>query len=70
MDKAVNRVLWTLQTTARKIKEDAKDKIFLPYSLQKKNVQGWGWLLQDKIVMEHWGYIRVDNNPEEAQSLL
>ena len=47
------------------MKEDDKDKIFLPYFSTKKDGTGLGLAIANKIVMEHRGYIRVrDNNPK------
>ena len=50
MDKAANRVFMDIADDGPGMKEDDKDKIFLPISLQKKDGTGLGWLLQTKLL--------------------
>ncbi|MBI3378304.1 MAG: HAMP domain-containing protein [Nitrospirae bacterium] len=65
MDKAANRVFMDIADDGPGMKEDDKDKIFLPYFSTKKDGTGLGLAIANKIVMEHRGYIRVrDNNPK------
>ncbi|MBA3070786.1 MAG: GHKL domain-containing protein, partial [Nitrospirae bacterium] len=65
MDKAANRVFMDIADDGPGMKEDDKDKIFLPYFSTKKDGTGLGLAIANKIVMEHRGYIRVrDNKPK------
>jgi two-component system nitrogen regulation sensor histidine kinase NtrY len=65
MDKAANRVFMDIADDGPGMKEDDKDKIFLPYFSTKKDGTGLGLAIANKIVMEHRGYIRVrDNSPK------
>ena len=50
MDKAANRVFMDIADDGPGMKEDDKDKIFLPYFSTKRTAQGWGWLLQTKLL--------------------
>ena len=65
MDKPANRVFMDIADDGPGMKEDDKDKIFLPYFSTKKDGTGLGLAIANKIVMEHRGYIRVrDNSPK------
>jgi len=65
IDKPTNRVFMDIADDGPGMKEDDKDKIFLPYFSTKKDGTGLGLAIANKIVMEHRGYIRVrDNNPK------
>ncbi|RJQ40614.1 MAG: HAMP domain-containing protein [Nitrospiraceae bacterium] len=65
MDKAANRFFTDIADDGPGMKEEDKDKIFLPYFSTKKDGTGLGLAIANKIVMEHRGYIRVrDNNPK------
>lgn len=65
MDRAANRVFMDIADDGPGMKEDDKDKIFLPYFSTKKDGTGLGLAIANKIVMEHRGYIRVrDNSPK------
>lgn len=65
VDKSANRVFIDIADDGPGMKEDDKDKIFLPYFSTKKDGTGLGLAIANKIVMEHRGYIRVrDNNPK------
>lgn len=65
MDKAANRVFMDIADDGPGMKEDDKDKIFLPYFSTRKDGTGLGLAIANKIVMEHRGYIRVrDNSPK------
>ena len=65
MDKPANRVFMDIADDGPGMKEEDKDKIFLPYFSTKKDGTGLGLAIANKIVMEHRGYIRVrDNNPK------
>ena len=46
------------------IRDDAKEKLFLPYFSTKKDGTGLGLAIANRIIKEHGGYIRVrDNEP-------
>lgn len=65
MDKSANRVFMDIADDGPGMKEEDKDKIFLPYFSTKKDGTGLGLAIANKIVMEHRGYIRVrDNSPK------
>lgn len=65
MDKPANRVFMDIADDGPGMKENDKDKIFLPYFSTKKDGTGLGLAIANKIVMEHRGYIRVrDNSPK------
>ncbi|OGW80230.1 MAG: hypothetical protein A3J81_02340 [Nitrospirae bacterium RIFOXYB2_FULL_43_5] len=65
MDKPANRIFMDIADDGPGMKEDDKDKIFLPYFSTKKDGTGLGLAIANKIVMEHRGYIRVrDNSPK------
>jgi two-component system nitrogen regulation sensor histidine kinase NtrY len=65
MDKPANRVFMDIADDGPGMKEEDKDKIFLPYFSTKKDGTGLGLAIANKIVMEHRGYIRVrDNSPK------
>lgn len=65
MDKAANRIFMDIADDGPGMKENDKDKIFLPYFSTKKDGTGLGLAIANKIVMEHRGYIRVrDNSPK------
>ncbi|MDZ4383279.1 MAG: ATP-binding protein, partial [Thermodesulfovibrionia bacterium] len=44
------------------IKEEEKDKLFLPYFSTKKDGTGLGLAIVSTIISKHRGYIRVKNN--------
>jgi len=65
MNKTANRVIIDIADDGPGMKEEDKDKIFLPYFSTKKDGTGLGLAIANKIVMEHTGYIRVkDNSPK------
>ncbi|MBI5025948.1 MAG: HAMP domain-containing protein [Nitrospirae bacterium] len=53
------------------IKEEDKDKLFLPYFSTKKGGTGLGLAMVNRIITEHRGYIRVkDNEPEGTRFII
>ncbi|MBI5196759.1 MAG: HAMP domain-containing protein [Nitrospirae bacterium] len=53
------------------IKNEDKDKLFLPYFSTKEEGTGLGLAIVDKIISRHRGYIRVkDNKPKGTQFII
>ncbi|HCC68985.1 MAG TPA: hypothetical protein DEP99_03760 [Nitrospiraceae bacterium] len=53
------------------IKEEDKDKLFLPYFSTKKGGTGLGLAMVNRIITEHRGYIRVkDNEPKGSRFII
>lgn len=53
------------------IKEEDKDKLFLPYFSTKKEGTGLGLAIVQRIITEHRGHIRVkDNEPKGTQFII
>jgi two-component system nitrogen regulation sensor histidine kinase NtrY len=44
------------------IPPDDKDKLFLPYFSTKKRGTGLGLAIVNRIISDHHGYIRVEDN--------
>ena len=64
-DKTSNRVFIDIADDGPGMKEEDKEKIFLPYFSTKKGGTGLGLAIANKIVTEHRGYIRLrDNAPK------
>ncbi|HWR59565.1 MAG TPA: ATP-binding protein [Thermodesulfovibrionales bacterium] len=63
-DAASNRVFIDVADNGPGIREDDKDKLFLPYFSTKDGGTGLGLAIASKIIKEHMGYLRVrDNEP-------
>lgn len=53
------------------IKDEDKDKLFLPYFSTKKEGTGLGLAIVDRIIAAHRGYIRIkDNEPRGTQFII
>lgn len=53
------------------IKDEDKDKLFLPYFSTKKEGTGLGLAIVDRIIGAHRGYIRIkDNEPKGTQFII
>lgn len=64
-DKTSNRVFIDIEDDGPGMREEDKEKIFLPYFSTKKGGTGLGLAIANKIVTEHRGYIRLrDNAPK------
>lgn len=64
-DKTSNRVFIDIADDGPGMREEDKEKIFLPYFSTKKGGTGLGLAIANKIVTEHRGYISLrDNSPE------
>ena len=63
-DTAANRAYVEIADNGPGIRDEDKEKLFLPYFSTKKDGTGLGLAIAYRIVKEHKGYIRVrDNNP-------
>jgi two-component system nitrogen regulation sensor histidine kinase NtrY len=63
-DIAANRVYIDVADNGPGIKEEDKEKLFLPYFSTKDGGRGLGLAIASKIIKEHMGYLRVrDNEP-------
>ncbi|MEW6163005.1 MAG: ATP-binding protein [Nitrospirota bacterium] len=59
-----NRAYINIADNGPGIKDEDKEKLFLPYFSTKKNGTGLGLAIASRIITEHRGYIRVrDNEP-------
>ena len=64
-DKTSNRVFIDIADDGPGMREEDKERIFLPYFSTKKGGTGLGLAIANKIVTEHRGYIRLrDNAPK------
>lgn len=64
-DKTSNRVFIDIADDGPGMREEDKEKIFLPYFSTKKGGTGLGLAIANKIVTEHRGYIMLrDNAPK------
>jgi two-component system nitrogen regulation sensor histidine kinase NtrY len=53
------------------IKEEDRDKLFLPYFSTKKEGMGLGLAIVSTIISKHRGYIRVkDNEPKGSNFII
>ena len=63
-DIRANRVRIAIADNGPGIRDEDKEKLFLPYFSTKKDGTGLGLAIASKVVTEHRGYIRItDNNP-------
>jgi two-component system nitrogen regulation sensor histidine kinase NtrY len=61
---ALNRVFIDIADDGPGIREEDKDKLFMPYFSTKRDGTGLGLAIASRVVAEHRGYIRVkDNKP-------
>lgn len=64
VDATENRVLIDIADNGPGIREEDKEKLFLPYFSTKRGGTGLGLAIANKIIREHMGYLRVrDNSP-------
>lgn len=61
-DITLNRVFIDVADNGPGIKEEDKEKLFLPYFSTKKGGTGLGLAIADRVVTEHMGYLRVRDN--------
>lgn len=63
-DVLSNRVYVDIQDNGPSIREEDKEKLFLPYFSTKKDGTGLGLAIVSRVITEHRGYIRIrDNKP-------
>lgn len=63
-DIAVNKAYISIADDGPGIKDEDKEKLFLPYFSTKKDGTGLGLAIASRIIAEHRGYIRIrDNKP-------
>ncbi|MDA8085003.1 MAG: ATP-binding protein [Nitrospiraceae bacterium] len=64
-ERAANRVFVEIADDGPGIREEDREKLFLPYFSTKKDGTGLGLAIASKIITEHRGYIRIgDNTPQ------
>ncbi len=63
-DVALNRIYIDIADNGSGIREEDKEKLFLPYFSTKRDGTGLGLAIASRVITEHRGYIRVrDNKP-------
>jgi two-component system nitrogen regulation sensor histidine kinase NtrY len=62
VDPSANRVFIDVADNGPGIKDEDKEKLFLPYFSTKKEGTGLGLAIASKIIREHMGYLRVRDN--------
>lgn len=63
-DVPLNKAIISIADDGPGIKNEDKDKLFLPYFSARKNGTGLGLTIASRIITEHRGYIRIkDNKP-------
>lgn len=64
-EKSLNRSYIEIADNGPGIRDEDKEKLFLPYFSTKKTGTGLGLAIANRIIKEHGGFIRVrDNEPE------
>jgi two-component system nitrogen regulation sensor histidine kinase NtrY len=62
MDVPANRIFIDMADNGPGIKDEDKEKLFLPYFSTKKEGTGLGLAIANRIIREHMGYLRVRDN--------
>lgn len=62
LDRDSNRVFIDVADDGPGIKEEDKEKLFLPYFSTKSGGTGLGLAIASKIIREHMGFLRVNDN--------
>jgi len=62
LDAPANRVFIDVADDGPGIREEDKEKLFLPYFSTKKEGTGLGLAIANRIIREHMGYLRVRDN--------
>lgn len=61
----LNRIFINVADNGPGIRDEDKEKLFLPYFSTKKEGTGLGLAIADRVITEHMGYLRVrDNSPK------
>lgn len=64
-DRAANRVFVEIADDGPGIRDEDREKLFLPYFSTRRDGTGLGLAIASKIITEHRGYIRTrDNEPQ------
>ncbi|TAN39593.1 MAG: HAMP domain-containing protein [Nitrospirae bacterium] len=64
-DLAANRIFVDIADRGPGIREEDRERLFLPYFSTKKDGTGLGLAIASRIITEHRGYIRIrDNKPQ------
>lgn len=64
-DRAANRVFVEIADDGPGIRDEDREKLFLPYFSTKRDGTGLGLAIASKIITDHRGYIRIrDNEPQ------
>ncbi|MHB8882303.1 MAG: sensor histidine kinase [Thermodesulfovibrionales bacterium] len=64
-DLAANRIFVDIADRGPGIRDEDRDRLFLPYFSTKKDGTGLGLAIASRIITEHRGYIRIrDNKPQ------
>lgn len=65
VDADTNKIFIDIADNGPGLREEDKEKVFLPYFSTKKSGTGLGLTIANKIILGHNGYIRVrDNDPK------
>ena len=63
-DTSINKAYISIADDGPGIKDDDKEKLFIPYFSTRKDGTGLGLAIASRIITEHRGYIRIrDNEP-------
>lgn len=61
----LNRIFINVADNGPGIRDEDKEKLFLPYFSTRKEGTGLGLAIADRVITEHMGYLRVkDNSPK------
>lgn len=62
---SINRIFINVADNGPGIRDEDKEKLFLPYFSTRKEGTGLGLAIADRVITEHMGYLRVkDNSPK------
>lgn len=62
---SLNRIFINVSDNGPGIRDEDKEKLFLPYFSTRKEGTGLGLAIADRVITEHMGYLRVkDNSPK------
>lgn len=65
-DSFLNIVRLEISDNGKGIREEDKEKLFMPYFSTKKRGTGLGLAIVSRIIADHYGYIRVSNNKPQG----
>ncbi|MEK7205403.1 MAG: ATP-binding protein, partial [candidate division NC10 bacterium] len=67
---ALGRVLLEVADTGQGFPPEDRDRIFLPYYSTKRPTGGLGLAIVNRIVLEHGGQIRIEENQPKGARLI